>query len=112
MHMLGINGQSTGLQGLISDGLIGLSPVKIGDNRPDLFIELAYEQKVLDEKVFSLNFSGDYETSYITFGGYDAKEFAIEDVTWHDNVGDYFWAVNLDSVGLAHHGKTTRFKNV
>ena len=42
MHILGINGQGPGLHGLVSDGLMGLSPVKIGDNRPDLFIELAY----------------------------------------------------------------------
>ena len=65
---------------------MGLSPVKIGDNRPDLFIDLAYEQGVLDERVFSLNFSGNNRTSYITMGGYDVKEFAIEDITWHDNM--------------------------
>ena len=63
---------------------MGLSPGKIGDNRPDLFIDLAYEQNVLDERVFSLNFSGDFDTSYITLGGYDCNEFAIEDITWHD----------------------------
>ena len=43
MNMLGINGQSPGLNALVSDGLMGLSPVKIGDDRPDLFINLAYE---------------------------------------------------------------------
>mmetsp|Transcript_4939 Transcript_4939/g.6554 ORF Transcript_4939/g.6554 Transcript_4939/m.6554 type:complete len:140 (-) Transcript_4939:882-1301(-) len=42
MNILGINGQGTGLQALVSDGLMGLSPVKIGDDRPDLFIDLAY----------------------------------------------------------------------
>ena len=55
---------------------MGLSPVKIGDERPDLFINLAYEQGVLDERVFSLNFAGDYAVSYITFGGYDTDSFA------------------------------------
>lgn len=64
---------------------MGLSPVKIGDNRPDLFIELAYDQGVIDEKVFSLNFAGDYSISYLTVGGYDAEEFAAEEITWHDN---------------------------
>ena len=77
---------------------MGLSPVTIGDHRPDLFISLAYDQGVIDEKVFSLNFSGDNEVSYITIGGYDVNEFAVEDITWHENVGRYFWAVNLDSV--------------
>lgn len=98
MNMLGINGQSTGLQALVSDGLMGLSPVTIGDHRPDLFIPLAYDQGSIDEKVFSLNFAGDYEVSYITIGGYDTDEFAVEDLIWHDNVGRYFWAVNLDEV--------------
>jgi len=98
MNMLGVNGQSPGLQALVSDGLMGLSPVTIGDHRPDLFIPLAYEQGVIDEKVFSLNFAGDYEVSYITMGGYDLEEFAVEDITWHENVGRYFWAVNLDEV--------------
>ena len=41
--MLAINEQSIGLQALVSDGLMGLSPIKIGDDRPDLFIDLAYE---------------------------------------------------------------------
>ena len=91
MNMLGINGQSSGLQGLVSDGLMGLSPVKIGDERPDLFIELAYEQGMLDQKVFSLNFAGDFEVSYITLGGYDTEEFAVEELTWHANLGVYFW---------------------
>ena len=53
---------------------------------------------MIDEKVFSLNFAGDYEVSYITMGGYDVDEFAVEDITWHDNVGRYFWAVDLDEV--------------
>lgn len=114
MDMLGINGQSSGLFSLVSDGLMGLSPGKIGDNRPDLFIDLAYEQNVLDERVFSLNFSGDFDTSYITLGGYDANEFAIEDITWHDQIGQYFWTVSLDNVSLVHtfDNEISAFKNV
>ena len=42
MDILSIHGQGTGLHALVSDGLMGLSPVKIGDHRPDLFVELAY----------------------------------------------------------------------
>lgn len=104
MNMLGIYGQGRGLQALVSDGLIGLSPVKIGDDRPDLYIDLAVKQGVLDERVFSLNFSGDYETSYVTFGGYDEATFAVEPITWHENVGDYFWAVNLEEVNFVSSG--------
>ena len=114
MDMLGINGQSSGLFSLVSDGLMGLSPGKIGDNRPDLFIDLAYEQNVLDERVFSLNFSGDFDTSYITLGGYDSNEFAIEDITWHDQIGQYFWTVSLDNVSLVHtfDDEISAFRNV
>ena len=79
---------------------MGLSPVKIGDNRPDLFIDLAYEQGVLDERVFSLNFAGDYAVSHLTFGGYDVDQFASEPITWHDNKSKYFWAVGLDEVRM------------
>ena len=93
---------------------MGLSPGKIGDTRPDLFIDLAYEQNVLDERVFSLNFSGDFDTSYITLGGYDANEFAIEDITWHDQIGQYFWTVSLDDVSLVHtfDNEISSFRNV
>lgn len=100
MNMLGINGMGEGLQGLVSDGLMGFSPVKIGDARPDLFMDLAYEQGALDERVFSLNFAGDYNVSYITLGGYDASRFATEEMTWHPNEGYYFWAVGLDEVRM------------
>lgn len=88
---------------------MGLSPVKIGDDRPDLFIPLAYDQGIIDEKVFSLNFAGDYEVSYITIGGYDADEFAVEEITWHENVGQYFWAVNLDEVRYGEGESETKF---
>lgn len=100
MNLLSVYWQGYGLRALASDGLMGLSPVKIGDERPDLFIDLAYEQGVLDEKVFSVSFQGDLDDSYITFGGYDVDEFAAEPITWHENVGEFFWAVNLDEVRM------------
>ena len=46
-------------------------------------------------------FSGDHGESCITFGGYDVEEFAIEDITWHDNIGQHFWAVNLEAVTIS-----------
>lgn len=86
------------MRSLVSDGLIGLSPFKIGDDRPDLFIDLAVDQEVLDERVFSVSFQGDTADSFITFGGYDVDDFAVEPLTWHDNVGEYFWAVSLEEI--------------
>lgn len=60
---------------------------------------------MLDERVFSLNFAGDHEISYITMGGYDVDEFAIEELTWHNNIGTYFWAVTLDAVSFVVDGE-------
>ena len=68
---------------------------------------------MLDERVFSIHFAGDDNESYITFGGYDADEFAVEEITWHDNVGEYFWAVQLDEVriGEGENEKVYEWKN-
>ena len=60
---------------------------------------------MLDERVFSLNFAGDYEVSYITFGGYDTKEFASGELIWHKNLGNYFWAVSLEEVSILNGGR-------
>ena len=98
MNIVAVNYQDEGLQSLMSDGLVGLAPRKIGDERPDLFIEKAYEQGEISNRVYSLAFAGDFEDSYVTFGGYDTSEFAVEDITWHDNIGKYFWAVELNQV--------------
>ena len=55
---------------------------------------------MLDERVFSVSFQGDEADSYITFGGYDVDDFAVEPLTWHDNVGEYFWAVSLEEIAV------------
>lgn len=98
MNIAGIYYQDAGLQALYSDGLLGLSPNKIDDQRPDLFVNVAFEQGAIDEKVFSLYFAGDFDLSYFTVGGYDVEEFAVEDVTWHKNKGHDFWSVSLEGV--------------
>ena len=99
MNIASITSQDAGLRGLTSDGLLGLSPVLIDDRGQDLFIDAAYKQGAIDEKVFSLSFAGENGDSFFTMGGYDINEFAIEDdVTWHDNIGEYFWAVNADGL--------------
>lgn len=48
-----------GLDGLTAEGIIGLAPVNSTNNSPfepypELFIEIAYQQGAIDEKVFSL----------------------------------------------------------
>lgn len=104
MNMVYINWVDDGLSTLHADGLVGLSPTKIGDNRPDLFIEKAYDQGTIDEKIFSIKFGGDDASSMITFGGYDTSEFAKEDLSWYPNFTyyseHYFWAVYMDGVTI------------
>lgn len=79
-----------------------MSPSKIGDQRPDLFVEKAYDQGVIDEKLFSIKFGGDDAASQITFGGYDTEIFAKEDLIWYPNYTPYpkhyFWAVELEGL--------------
>ena len=104
--MVLVNWVDSGLSGLVSDGLVGLSPSKIGDQRPDLFIEEAYRQGSIDEMVFSILFGGDDASSKITFGGYDDEVFAKEDLHWYPNYTiyskHYFWAVELEGAALGN----------
>ncbi len=45
-----------------------------------------------------MNFAGDNGDSYLTIGGYDVDEFATSDVTWHENIGEHFWATNANGL--------------
>lgn len=44
-----------GLEGLLVDGIIGLSPVKFMSNDSELFIERAYETGAISNKQFSFS---------------------------------------------------------
>ena len=55
---------------------------------------------MLSERIFSLSLQGNFNVSYATLGGYDIDQFAVEDLTWHDNISKYFWAVELEYVKL------------
>ena len=106
LNMVLVQWVDSGLSSLFSDGLVGLSPTKIGDQRPDLFIEEAFNQGVIDEKIFSIKFGGDDASSMITFGGYDTEKFAKEELTWYPNFTyysqHYFWAVYMDGVMIGN----------
>jgi len=70
-----VNDQN-GLSGLIADGIIGLSPTTFGSSKSDLFIDRAFEQGAIDEKVFSLLIGSGYQESVMTVGGYDLSKYA------------------------------------
>lgn len=61
----------------------------------DLFIEKAYAQGSIPEKVFSLTIGPGRMPSSITFGGYDLETFATGDIKWHPTIQDYHWEVAL-----------------
>lgn len=70
--MLYVTSQS-GLGALMADGILGLSPTNQNDPDMDLFIEKAYAQGAIPEKVFSMSIGPGEKPSIITFGGYDLE---------------------------------------
>ena len=67
-----------------ADGIIGLGP-KIEDNssNAELFVEVAYNQGSIDEKIFSFLVGDGYNINYFTIGGYDLESYARSELTWH-----------------------------
>ena len=94
--------RQTGLDGLTADGIIGLAPtndvswVRSWDAQPELFIDKAYEQGVIDERVFSLLIGAGEKEQAFTIGGYDLESFAKSDLVWHQNANPSYWSVKLD----------------
>ena len=76
--------RQSGLGALEADGIIGLAP-QSSRREPDaeLFIEKAYEQGVIDEKIFSFVVGDSHKPNYFTIGGYDLDTFATSDLHWH-----------------------------
>ena len=50
-----------GLDGLLADGIIGLGPVADEEEfaNPELFIDVAFDQGKIDEKIYSLLIGAD-----------------------------------------------------
>ena len=89
-----------GLGGLLAEGIIGLAPVNYTDPRdtakPELFIDVAFNQGAIDERVFSLLIGADKKKQVFTIGGYDLAQFAKGDLIWHDCFSDEYWSVRMD----------------
>ena len=88
-----------GLSGLAADGIIGLGPV-VGEDEgwanPELFIDVAFEQNKIDEKIFSLLIGAGQKEQILTLGGYDLERYAKSDLVWHDSYSSEYWSVKLN----------------
>ena len=85
------------MAGLEAEGIIGLSPTKFHDAKSDLFIEEAFAQGQIDQKVFALSIGDQRRPSSMSIGDYDLERFATSDLHWHPLVEEHFWAINLES---------------
>lgn len=94
LNMVYITDQ-VGLDTLQSEGILGLAPTNMNDPEMDLFIEKAYEQGQIAEKVFSLSIGTDDQESLLTIGGYNLTRFATSNITWHALNPDYHWEVTI-----------------
>ena len=99
LSMIYVTKQS-GLGSLMCDGILGLSPTNQNDPDMDLFIEQAYAQGSIPEKVFSLSIGPGSKPSSITFGGYDLETFATGDIKWHPTIQDQHWEVGLSGFSV------------
>lgn len=99
------------LEGLASDGLLGLGFKELSDGVPTV-IDNMFNQGTIQERVFSLylnnfNYDNIYDSA-LTIGGYDAKYADGPGVTIKslDLVG--FWLNIIDSVSFAGNKSTDR----
>ena len=69
--------------------------------KPELFIDMAHEQGVIDEKVFSLLIGAGDKKQAFTLGGYDLDRFAKSDLNWHGSFSGEYWSVRLDGFKYA-----------
>lgn len=103
--------QSSDLEGLAADGLIGLAFNSLSDGYP-VFVEELYEQNAIEEKVFSfyLGESSQTDSSFITFGGSE-KEYkkgknkqVIEIYSQYGYWLSMIYSVKFDSEDISNSG--------
>jgi hypothetical protein len=58
------------LSGLKADGILGLSPSS-ANSKIYLFMDALFDNKMIDQKIFSFSITKTFEGSSVTFGGWD-----------------------------------------
>ena len=89
-----------GLEGLTSDGIVGLAPTSQRTQASVLIDEL-YWNRFINEKVFSFKLSkpGDQRKSTLTLGSYSLPVgFSREQISWNKIENPYFWSLKLNRI--------------
>ena len=91
-----------GLEGLNSDGIVGLAPTSQRTQASVLIDEL-YWNRFINEKVFSFKLSkpGDERKSTLTLGSYSLPVgFSREQISWNKIENPYFWSLKLHQISI------------
>ena len=91
-YVMGAVYNQTGQSVPDGEGLMGFKPYATNE-MADLFIEHAYQNGAIDQRVFSIYIGPDGEENFLTVGGYDLDQFGSgsNEVFWHENISDSFW---------------------
>ncbi|CDW72166.1 eukaryotic aspartyl protease family protein [Stylonychia lemnae] len=101
--------EASDISGLISDGLLGLSPNFISSTNGELLIASLKKSGAISKQMFALYLASTTKTSQIQFGGYDQTQVlsrystaekvnkTAEDlICWVKIVSKAYWQVQLD----------------
>ena len=88
------------LRGSDIDGVIGLGPVQDPHIFSGNFLSMLKEQDSLEYEMFALNFNPlDKGPGNISFGMYDTKKYAQDELYYHKNTVSDYWSFRVDQVG-------------
>ena len=91
-----------GLEGLTSDGIVGLAPTSQRTQASVLIDEL-YWNRFINEKVFSFKLSkpGDQRKSTLSLGSYSLPVgFSREQISWNKIENPYFWSLKIHQITI------------
>jgi Eukaryotic aspartyl protease len=94
--------QTSGLEGLSADGIIGLAP-STQRTKASLFVDELYNAGQISKRIFSFKImpkeSG--QQSLFTLGGYNTQYSGggnSSSITWNELINTNYWSLNLVSV--------------
>lgn len=90
------------LQGLQSDGILGLAP-STQNTTAELFIDRLMRHGLITERVFAFNLGGTDEESKVTFGGYDLTNTKDNYLRWNDLIDTNYWTIEIQAAKLGNY---------
>eukprot|EP00347_Sterkiella_histriomuscorum_P014563 403360402 len=97
--------QTSDLQELQADGILGLAPSN-QRTKSSVFVEELFKSGVIAERIFSFYISKGFSTSRVTFGGYDLKYSQTDQsglnqtITWNNLINNNYWSLQMVQVKL------------